>query len=85
MRLMWVPIIFGASCTIALLVYGLSQPIAVEAQSPKRFQVQAKETIAIYYNLIAICDTTTGNLLYTGDDYHTGITVVPNGCQKNPR
>lgn len=57
----------------------------VEAESPQRLQLQTRE-----YNIAVICDTATGNLLYQADPLggiHSSwsITVVPNGCQKNPR
>lgn len=33
-------------------------------------------------SLQAICDTNTGNLIYTRSDSRAGIAVVPNGCEK---
>ena len=58
----------------------------VEAQSPKRFQLQATEDLG-GMSLSVVCDTATGTLVYR--TYHNGnsaaIAAVPNGCQKNPR
>ena len=85
MRLTDTPFIIAGLLLIACLSLFFSQPTKIEAQSPKRFQIQTTEKIADYYNLMAICDTATGNLIYTGNDYRTGITVIPDGCQKNPR
>ena len=73
-----------------ILIYDSIRPVTkVEAQSTKRFQLQAIEIPSQGYSensyLEAICDTATGNLIYknTYGGYGTALAVIPNGCQKN--
>ncbi len=74
---------------LALLVFSLywdfSKSSKVETASKKRFELQAKEAIDDYNYMVAICDTATGNLVYTNNDRRGGMAVVINGCQKNTR
>lgn len=88
----WQVFLVGLGVVIVLYFTGLitilvKNPLVVkvEAQSPQRFKVQATETISNFYNLMVICDTATGNLLYTSTDYRSGMAVVSNSCAKNPR
>ena len=67
---------------IALFFIFILQPVKVEAQSPKRLQLQTEERVNGWNPIQVICDTANGNLLYATSV--GGIWVVPNGCQKNP-
>ena len=59
----------------------------VEAQSPQRLQLQyhrswGHKEAGEFTSIVVVCDTTTGNLIYT-HGFRGGIAVVPNGCHKN--
>ena len=67
----------------------------IETQSQKRFLVLHTEEITISIgsgwskstireSLSVICDTYTGNLIYS-NGYRGGIWGTQSGCQKNPR
>ena len=58
---------------------------AIETPTPERLQFQSKGSF-IGTEVVVVCDTATGNLLYITDGFYSGgITSVPNGCAKPPR
>ena len=55
----------------------------VEAQSHKRLQLQAEESVRGWNPIQVVCDVETGTILYRVAN-GGGIWGLPNGCQRDP-
>lgn len=88
--------IIAFAFAVAFLKDYIAVSSVVEAQSPQRFEFQARGAWTnegrsnlgalgtITFQVVAVCDTANGNLLYLTGGSQSGPAVVPNGCAKTP-